>query len=34
MKAVFQSEFDNARTTLTVEQELYKLAGERCRIKY
>jgi uncharacterized protein (TIGR00369 family) len=34
MKAVFQSEFDNARTTLTVEQELYKLTGERCRIKY
>lgn len=34
MKAVFQQEFDNAKTTLTVEQELHKLAGERCFVAY
>ena len=34
MKAVFQKEFDNAKTSLTVDQELYKLDGERCLIAY
>ncbi len=34
MKAVYQQEFDNAKTTLTVEQELYKLEGEQCKIAY
>lgn len=34
IKSLFQEEFDNAKTNLTVEQELSKLAGERCRMAY
>jgi uncharacterized protein (TIGR00369 family) len=34
MKSLFQQEFNNAKTSLTVEQELYRLAGERCKITF
>ena len=34
MKALFQEEFDNVKTNLTVEQELNKLEGERCKVSY
>ena len=34
MKALFQEEFDNAKTSLTVEQELNRLEGERCKVSY
>ena len=34
IKALFQEEFNNAKTSLTVEQELSKLTGERCLIQY
>ena len=34
IKALFQEEFNNAKTSLTVEQELSKLEGERCQIAY
>jgi uncharacterized protein (TIGR00369 family) len=34
IKTLFQEEFNNAKTNLTIEQELSKLAGERCRVAY
>ena len=34
IKALFQEEFNEAKTSLTVEQELTKLADERCKIVY
>jgi uncharacterized protein (TIGR00369 family) len=34
IKALFQEEFDNVKTNLTIEQELNKLQGERCRVAY
>ncbi|KAA5546411.1 acyl-CoA thioesterase [Adhaeribacter rhizoryzae] len=34
MKALFQEEFNNAKTNLTVEQELSRLEGERCKVSY
>lgn len=34
IKILYQEEFDNAKTSLTVEQELIKLEGERCKISY
>jgi len=34
IKVLFQEEFNNAKTSLTVEQELSKLEGERCQIAY
>ncbi|MGV3586306.1 MAG: acyl-CoA thioesterase [Adhaeribacter sp.] len=34
MKALFQEEFNNAKTSLTVEQELSRLEGERCKVSY
>ncbi|PIQ19869.1 MAG: acyl-CoA thioesterase [Cytophagales bacterium CG18_big_fil_WC_8_21_14_2_50_42_9] len=34
LKALHQTELDNAKTSLTVEQELYKLEGERCKLNY
>ena len=34
MKAQYADQFNNARSNLTIEQELYKLAGERCQIGF
>ena len=34
IKTMFQAEFNNAKTNLTVEQELHKLKGERCQVMY
>ncbi|GEO04244.1 acyl-CoA thioesterase [Adhaeribacter aerolatus] len=34
MKSLFQEEFNNAKTNLTIEQELNRLEGERCKVSY
>lgn len=34
MKAQYADQFNNARSNLTIEQELHKLAGERCQLGF
>jgi uncharacterized protein (TIGR00369 family) len=34
LKVLHQTELDNAKTSLTVEQELHKLQTERCKLNY